>query len=213
MLSAKDKFTIALTVLASALLITVLTFSVMLAAFTQSKQATTTITFADGVVLEVSGINGTTWTINNNSNATTVVAPFSFDPIQVAVTQGAGNGLSVYVRVFAIVYTDSTVALSAFTQTSANFTTSENAEYGTVTGTNDTSKRCIALTEEFTSNSASGSYTTILNAYQPFADLGTDTMGSKINGYVLIYATNTAPADDNWDNVLGYTAAVADLIP
>lgn len=212
MLSAKDKFTIALTVLASALLITVLTFSVMLAAFTQSKQATTTITFADGVVIEVSGIDGTTWTINNNSNATTVVAPFSFDPIQVGVRQGAGNGLSVHVRVFAIVYTNSSVALSAFGQTASNFTTSETTEYKTVTGTDGTSKQCIALTQTFSSNSTTG-FTKILNAYQPFADLGTDTMGSKINGYVLIYATNTAPTDNNWDKVLGYTSAVQNLIP
>ena len=213
MLSAKDKFTIALTVLASALLITVLTFSVMLAAFTQSKQATTTITFADGVVIEVSGIDGTTWTIDNNS--TTVVAPFSFDPIQVGVRQGAGNGLNVYVRVFAIVYTNSSVALSAFgqTQTASNFTTSETTEYNTVTGTDGTSKQCIALTQTFSSNSESPNFTTILDAYQPFSDLGANTMGSTVTGYVLIYATNTAPTDDNWDNVLGYTSAVQNLIP
>lgn len=211
MLSAKDKFTIALTVLASALLITVLTFSVMLAAFTQSKQATTTITFADGVVLEVSGIDGTTWTIDNDS--TTVVAPFSFDPIEVGVRQGAGNGLSVYVRVFAIVYTNSSVALSAFGQTASNFTTSENTEYNTVTGTDGTSKQRIALTQTFSSNSESPNFTTILDAYQPFSDLGADTMGSTVTGYVLIYATNTAPTDDNWDKVLGYTSAVQNLIP
>ena len=210
MLSAKDKFTIALTVLASALLITVLTFSVMLAAFTQSKQATTTITFADGVVIEVSGIDGTTWTIDNNS--TTVVAPFSFDPIQVGVRQGAGNGLSVHVRVFAIVYTNSSVALSAFGQTASNFTASETTEYNTVTGTDGTSKQRIALTQTFSSNSTTG-FTTILNAYQPFNDLGANTMGSTVTGYVLIYATNTAPTDNNWDKVLGYTSAVQNLIP
>ena len=210
MLSAKDKFTIALTVLASALLITVLTFSVMLAAFTQSKQATTTITFADGVVIEVSGIDGTTWTIDNDS--TTVFAPFSFDPIQVGVRQGAGKGLSVYVRVFAIVYTNSSVALSAFGQTASNFTDSETTEYNTVTGTDGTSKQRIALTQTFSSNSTTG-FTTILNAYQPFNDLGANTMGSTVTGYVLIYATNTAPTDNNWDKVLGYTSAVQNLIP
>lgn len=211
MLSAKDKFTIALTVLASALLITVLTFSVMLAAFTQSKQATTTITFADGVVIEVSGIDGTTWTIDNDS--TTVVAPFSFDPIEVGVRQGAGNGLKVYVRVFAIVYTNSSVALSAFGQTASNFTASETTEYNTVTGTDGTSKQRIALTQTFSSNSESPNFTTILNAYQPFNDLGANTMGNTVTGYVLIYATNTAPTDNNWDKVLGYTSAVQNLIP
>ena len=210
MLSAKDKFTIALTVLASALLITVLTFSVMLAAFTQSKQATTTITFADGVVIEVSGIDGTTWTIDNNS--TTVFAPFSFDPIQVGVRQGAGKGLSVYVRVFAIVYTNSSVALSAFGQTASNFTDSETAEYNSVTGTDGTSKQCIALTQTFSSNSTEG-FTEILNTYQPFNDLSANTMGNTVTGYVLIYATNTAPTDNNWDKVLGYTSAVQNLIP
>ena len=207
MLSAKDKFTIAITVLATALLITVLTFSVMLAAFTQTKQATTTIEFADGVILEVSGINSNNvWTINSNSTNTTVVAPFSFDAINVTVTQGAGtasDSLNVYVRVFAVVYSSSTKGLAEFTQTTTTLTSSEDTKFKSIKATN---KKYIALTHTF---SADKDNATILNSYQPFTDLASTTSGQTINGYVLIYATNTPPTD--WDNVPGYTTAVNNL--
>ena len=207
MLSAKDKFTIAITVLATALLITVLTFSVMLAAFTQTKQATTTIEFADGVILEVSGINDdNVWTINSNSTANTVVAPFSFDSINVKVTQGAGDAndnLNVYVRIFAVVYSNSTKVLEDFTQTTTGLTTSENTKFNNLTATN---KKYIALTHTFSADSDNA---TILNSYQPFTDLASTTSGQTINGYVLIYATNTPPTD--WDAVTGYTTAVNNL--
>ena len=207
MLSAKDKFTIAITVLATALLITVLTFSVMLAAFTQTKQATTTIEFADGVILEVSGINDdNVWTINSNSTANTVVAPFSFDSINVTVTQGAGtsdDGLAVTVRVFAVVYSNSAKALADFTQSSTSFTSSETNKFNGISATN---KKYIALTHTFSADSDNA---TILNSYQPFTDLASTTSGQTINGYVLIYATNTPPTD--WDAVTGYTTAVNNL--
>ena len=208
MLSAKDKFSIAITVLATALLIAVLSFSVMLAAFTQTKQATTTIEFADGVILKVSGINSNNvWTINSNSTTTTVVAPFSFDAINVTVTQGAGtasDSLNVYVRVFAVVYSSSTKGLAEFTQTTTTLTSSEDTKFKSISATN---KKYIALTHTF---SADKDNATILNSYTPFADLASTTAGETVNGYVLVYATNNVPKA-GWDSVTGYTTAVNGL--
>ncbi|MBO5103319.1 MAG: hypothetical protein J6C13_04440 [Clostridia bacterium] len=220
MQSANKKFSIAITILTTTLLALVLCASIMLAAFTASRQATTILTFADGIVLEVGGVNGTVWKAGTlTTSGQTTATPPTFDAVTIKVTKGPTSGkIEVYVRVFAIVYSTSGSTLSAMS-TATGYTNSAN---GTSTATNNSltakekallaavpsgaSVSYIAVTKTVTAVDSSA--TTAISAYKPLASFSQTELGKEMRGIVVVSAFNGLSSDSipasnstKWDSV------------
>ena len=213
MLKAKDKFTIAVTVMCSAILILAVACSIMFAAFQASKQGTTTISFHEGITIDVSGIDGNGLWYYNNTGSTTggftmtsgaVLNGLALSPISVTVTKGASEQIPCFVRIYAVITTTSTTAnLTNFTLGSA-VTTDETrlqAENDFFASIANTKKQSIAGTIQINDlNSA----TTLLNALSVFSvtEGGEPSAfnGEQVQAYFRIYASTT---DGQWGQ--GYT--------
>lgn len=201
MLKAKDKLIIALSILGTVLLVITLACSIVFAAFSANKQATTTIKFHEGVEIAVSGIDSNgKWIYNtdgSNTFATTAPTTAAIDglalsPIKVSVSKGASKSIPVHVRIFAVVTTNSTgtlpeLKLGTGLKESTNIT-GETAFLNSIT----TPKKSIVGTCSFTTNSATPT-TEILQKYILFTAGGAENAfhGSEFKAYVRIYASTT----------------------
>ncbi len=209
MRKAKDRTVITLAVVLTIVLVVLLS-TTLFAAFTASNRATTTIRFADGVSLNVSGISNNKWTISPNTT-TNVTTDATFSAISATEVSGVMTGspaINVYVRLFAIVWTNSSTALNNLAvgsggTTTASYTTKENSLITSASAQG--SYKAIAITGTF---DASGETLALLNAYKPFTitNAGDGVSGDFVKGVVVISATNTNPASTNdWDSVNSYT--------
>ncbi|MBQ7978034.1 MAG: hypothetical protein IJ301_05565 [Clostridia bacterium] len=212
MLKYKDKFTIATTILGATLLTIALACTLVFAAFTSNKQATTTIQFHEGVEMTVTGIDNSGKWIYNTTGATTGFASTSpttaaldglaLSPITASVTKGAKAATPIYVRVFAVVTSsvaEGTAALPTPTL-GANMTSTSllTGETSFINSAMLTQKKYVAGTTSVTSSAS----ISLLNVYQLFqANSATNAFhGSTLKAYVRIYAST-----NNTDWGTGYT--------
>ena len=112
MLNARDKMTIAFAILSTILLIIALVCSVVFAAFTANKTATTTLKFHSGIKVTLTGVTGNQWQYrtSNAENSEYGVSgiPLEYlelNSISATVANNDGSGTAVYMRVFVMLTT------------------------------------------------------------------------------------------------------------
>ena len=210
MTKTNNKFMVSIYIIATILLTATLAASIVFAILSTTKQSTTQISFADNIVLSSSGISNNTWT---NDASGVVVDPVTFAAQTVTATKGPSEGVSVYVRMFAVVWSNSSVALADFAEgadatvvSSENYTTKEAAYITQFETDSITNYKTICVTVTFTEVDQ---VKAMIAAYVPFADSafennGEDLMGKYVNGSVVISALNgptggNAPTTAEWN--------------
>ena len=211
MLKAKDKLTIAISVLSTALLVLAVVCSIMFAAFTANKQANTTISFHEGIDIEINGVSSGAWLYNGtgstagpfSSTSGNVVDGLALSPIGLRVTKGASTTTPTYVRVFVVFATTSATATLP-TPTGTGITYSQlSGDTGWVDGERDfvnsitstlgaSQVVAYAGTSQFTATSES--FSNIINAVQVFQSNGNENAhnGEQFRAYFRIYASTSS---------------------
>ena len=226
MLKAKDKFTIAVTVMCSAILILAVACSIMFAAFQASKQGSTTISFHEGITIDVNGIDGNgLWYYNNTGNTDTfpmssgaVLNGLALSPISVTVTKGA----PCYVRIFAVITTSSTkVTMPNFSLgtgvTEDEYRSQQEQEiisdFSSANSGSNKHTQSIAGTIQVTpasDDTIASAEINLLQALSVFsiAENGiSDFNGESVQAFFKIYAT-TSMTENSWDEGFTFSFSV-----
>ena len=220
MFKSKDKVVISLYILSAILLTALLATSVTLAAFTNSRNASTTINFANNIALTSSGISSHTWA----TSTTTADDAFNFNAHNITVTSGTSSNTYVHVRIFAVAWSNAngTIApLASFTAGSdATTVFNNNATQGTnitaqeysivQTFSSSNNYKYICVTKCF-DNTELNNAKSLLDIYTPFSATdfanptkGTEIQGKYVKGSVLITAmnstSNSSPSLAEWQS-------------
>ena len=186
----------------SGIVVIALISTIIWAAFSFTRQTSTTLSFADGVVVNVQGINeDNVWLASDDNfstyiiNDATIDAP-TYDSIDIKVTSGPATNVKVYVRVFAIVYTDhtslGTMTVASGNTTTTDYTTQERALINAVPSGCTYQVKC-AIREY---SAVATSFSTVINQYSPFSTTLTSAhLGKKTQGIVVITAKNKGSTD------------------
>lgn len=225
-MKANAKLATTLTIIGTAVLLVVLSASIMMAAFTASKNATTQITFADGVDFSIGGVSTNTWSLSTTTGYGGTIRPelSKFNAITAQCTSGPSSTINAYLRVFAIVWSDSPTTIQNLTigsdasitdkvtgstnTANANLTTQENAVLTNLRNSSITNVSYVAMTRQFTlSDKTNSNVITMINQYTPFdGTIPVENLTDKfVKGLVVISAANTTQTLSTWDTVNGYT--------
>lgn len=198
----------------SGLLVVAIISTIILASFGFTRQSYVTLRFADNVVLDVSGINDAhVWLASSATdssivNDATLSAP-AYQSIGVKVTSGPSTDVDVYVRVFAIVYTDyksiqPITSAAGTTVNSADYTAQERGLVSSVPAGCQYSVICTIVKY----SAVSTDFGAVLNQYYPFTNTIDNThLGKKTQGIVVVTAKNNNTTDPaittaEWNSIL-----------
>lgn len=209
-LNAKEKFMVGFTILCTVLLTCALACTVVLAAFTANKQATTTIKFHEGITIEITeGVSGDNkqwqYAVNGGTTYSTSGMPLTqlqMQNVTIRATKGASTNSPCYIRVFYFITINSTTATCLPTTSNLNGLTSATLS------TNETS---FVNSNKFSSTSkniafaGTGSITAIntpTTIITPITVFNISTQNTTINGtqvraYFRIYASTDQFTDAN----------------
>lgn len=211
-LNAKEKFMVGVTVMCTVLIACALACTIVLAAFTASKQATTTIQFHGGITLSLTGVTDNKWTYkcNNTGSYGTTGNPLkqldlSSIKAKFKNSSAKDSQTTVYVRVFVLLTTDSTGTLPTITgnitytsNTSSILTANENTFVNNNKLTNTNTTYAVATYNTTTGTSSNyGAEVTIINGLNIFTtDTQGDWNGTQLKAYFRVYASLTSGV---WD--------------
>lgn len=213
MLKAKDKITIIFAIIGTIILISALTCTVVLAAFTANKTATTTIKFHSGITLTITeGVSSERWQYAVDGSPTygttgTPLKQLTMQNIKVKATQGS----PCYIRVFCFFTINSSNSSNSSTLPSAtplndltpsSISSNENDFINDYKFT-DGQYTAYAGTRQLTNSTA----VTVINAYELFK-ITNNTQditynGKQVRAYFRIYASTdnfTSGNESSWNN-------------
>lgn len=217
-LNAKEKFMVGFTILCTVLLTCALACTVVLAAFTANKQATTTIRFHSGITLTLTGVTNSQWQYKCDNTddfgiTGTPLKQLDLSPITATFKNNANvdSATTVYVRVFVVLTTsNSNGTLPAITGNSTY--TSNNSELKTseknfITDTSlmlaNTSYAVETYSTTTGANGADSATATIINSLNIFtATTQGDWNGAQVKAYFRVYASLTS---GQWDESVAFT--------
>lgn len=199
-LNAKEKFMVGFTILCTVLLTCALACTVVLAAFTANKQATTTIKFHEGITIEITeGVDSNKWqyAVNGGDSFSTDAVPLTqlqMRNVKIQATKGASTTSPCYIRVFYFITINSTTATCLPTTsnlnglTSATLSTNETSFVNSNKFSSDSKYIAYAGTGSIT---AINTVTTIINPITVFniSTQNTAINGTQVRAYFRIYAS------------------------
>ncbi len=209
-LNAKEKFMVGFTILCTVLLTCALACTVVLAAFTANKQATTTIKFHEGITIEITeGVDSNTWqyAVNGGNSFSTAAIPLTqlqMQNVTIQATKGASTTAPCYIRVFYFITINSTTATCLPTTSDLNSLTSATLstnETQFISDNNFSSGKYIAYAG---TGSITDTPTTIINPITVFQISEQDTAinGTQVRAYFRIYASTdsfTTTNETSWN--------------
>ncbi len=227
MQSNKRTITFGILLIVAMLSVVVFASSVLWAAFSAKKTGSTLISFDEGVELNITGITNHAWNVTNNmyvNNDTT-----TFNNISATCTKGTATR-TVYVRTFAMIWTDSTqvfdnalsmagspvvgetLAKNANIASTTNLTTLEQGlinQYKTTMESRMYKVSTTTFTDKSTAQNLVAPIAPYLATTYSDASKGVKLEGKHIYGIVVITAMikdGTAPTVSDWTSANTYTA-------
>ncbi len=214
-LNAKEKFMVGFTILCTVLLTCALACTVVLAAFTANKQATTTIKFHEGITIEITeGVSGDNkqwqYAVNGGTTYSTSGMPLTqlqMQNVKIKATKGASTASPCYIRVFYFITINSTTATCLPTSsnlsglTSATLSTNETIFVNNNKFSTDSKYIAFAGTGSIT---AINKVTNIINPITVFniTEQNTEINGKQVRAYFRIYASTdpfTTANESSWN--------------
>ena len=212
-LNAKEKFMVGFTILCTILLTCALACTVVLAAFTTNKQATTTIKFHEGITIEITeGVSGDNkqweYAVNGGSTYSTsnVVAltQLQMRNVKIKVTKGASTASPCYIRVFYFITINSTTATCLPTSSDLNGLTKADLSTNETTFVNSNK---FSTDSKYIAYAGTGSITAI-NTVTPIIIINPITVfnikqqdaainGKQVRAYFRVYASTDPFTTEN----------------
>lgn len=213
MLNARDKMTIAFAILSTILLIIALVCSVVFAAFTANKTATTTLKFHSGIEISITkGIDNTTnrnwqYAVDGSTTYSTTGTPLTqlqMSDVAVSVTKGA----PCFIRVFYFISINNSAEVLPDTSNFNGLADATLSTNETTFKTNNTYPNGTSVAYAGTRQLTNGTAVTVINPIDIFK-LTADSEGNyaqdenfngrNIRAYFRIYASTDEFTKDNQD--------------